>query len=105
MKLYVVVRSDLSRSQQAVQAGHALAELLLWGPAQRISRQWNNHTLVYLRVRDLESLEQLKASLDKYQQYPVAFREPDIDDEMTAFALFESDHVGAMGLLSSLPLV
>jgi len=31
-KLYVLIRKDLSIQQQAVQAGHAVAEFLLKGP-------------------------------------------------------------------------
>ena len=52
-KLYVLVRKDLSKSQQAVQGGHAVAEYLLRGP----STAWPNGTLVYLGVRNEDDLK------------------------------------------------
>ena len=52
-KLYVLVRKDLPKSQQAVQAGHAVAEYLLRGP----STVWGNGTLVYLGVRNEHELK------------------------------------------------
>ena len=52
-KLYVLVRKDLSKSQQAVQGGHAVAEYLLSGPLTA----WSNGTLVYLGVRNETELK------------------------------------------------
>jgi len=49
----VLVRKDLSKSQQAVQAGHVVAEYLLRGPRT----VWDNGTLVYLGVRDENELK------------------------------------------------
>ena len=81
-KLYVLVRKDLSKSQQAVQAGHAVAEYLLHGPFT----SWGNGTLVYLLVHDEQ---ELKDWIDKLRAMPynvIMFKEPDKNNEITAIA-------------------
>lgn len=82
MKLYVIVRKDLSAPQRAVQAGHAVAEFLLRGP----STEWKNGTLVYLGVDNLFQLEKLKYQLKVNDVSFVEFKEPDIGNETTAIA-------------------
>lgn len=48
MKLYVVTRRDLGTAYAGVQAGHAVAQLIL----EEKHGDWDNGTLVYLAVRD-----------------------------------------------------
>lgn len=95
MKLYVVVRSDMSKAQQAVQAGHALAELLM---KKKIG--WTNGTLVYLAVSNEKKLKKL------FEQVPTrnkkAFTEPFWDNSMTAFAAYGRD---VSDFLKKLPLL
>jgi peptidyl-tRNA hydrolase len=79
-KLYVCVRKDLSHSQRAVQAGHALAEYML------NSSEWKNSTLVYLGVKGLNQLENLKRKLEYAEIEHYAFTEPDLDNQITALA-------------------
>jgi peptidyl-tRNA hydrolase len=83
MKLYVLVRTDLSKSQQAVQAGHAVAEWLLHSPDRS---EWNNGTLVYLPVKNEKDLKYTVTKLEKNGENVTVFREPDIGDKMTAIA-------------------
>jgi hypothetical protein len=83
MKLYVIVRKDLTPSQQAVQAGHALAEYLLRGPW---NSKWDNETLVYLGVENKFELEKLIYKFDNRSIKFVKFIEPDLNDEVTAIA-------------------
>ena len=84
-KLYVIVRKDLSISQRAVQAGHAVAEFLLRGPFSR----WTNGTLVYLGVKGLRQLENIKQKFE-WEDIPyIEFREPDLNNEITAIATDE----------------
>jgi peptidyl-tRNA hydrolase len=91
-KLYVLVRSDLSKSQQAVQAGHAVAEFCK-SEAHRsgwvgrdytnLPWRWTNGTLVYLKVRDECELREWANKIDNHHP----FYEPDIGNQMTAFAV------------------
>ena len=86
MKMYVIVRKDLSNSQQAVQAGHALSEFLLYGK----NTKWDNGTLIYLGVRGLWELEKLKMKLKMRNVPHSEFYEPDIGNQLTALATDEN---------------
>lgn len=82
-KLFVIVRKDLTPSQTAVQAGHAVAEYLLHG---RFVRRWENQTLIYLGVKGLTQLLNLKRKLDFQGIKYTEFCEPDMNNEVTAIA-------------------
>lgn len=82
MRLYVLVRSDLSGSQQAVQAGHAVAQHIL----NSKNSTWNNETLIYLSVKDEKELLHWKQKLDYKEMEYHLFHEPDIGNQLTALA-------------------
>lgn len=93
-KLFVLVRNDLSKSQQAVQAGHAVARFCSeefrrshWNgrDMERVPARWDDETLVYLRGGSLKELQGLFAECKEAW----AFCEPDIGNEMTAFAVLD----------------
>jgi hypothetical protein len=82
-RLYILVRKDLESSYRAVQAGHAVAEWLLHDHAQT----WRNSTLIYLGVKDENSLVRWSEKLDMRSLKWVGFKEPDIGNELTALAV------------------
>lgn len=101
-RLYVLVRGDLSRSQQAVQAGHAVAqwcanEAARWQwdgrDVTRPEWRWNNQNLIYLKVRNEKELrawyEQLRcpAPLGQVELGAIPWFEPDWGNQMTALAV------------------
>lgn len=98
-KVYVVVRSDLSPAQQAVQGMHALADLAVNYPGP--FRYWNRgpNKLVMLRVKDERELRETHQAL--FTVKSTLFLEPDMDWE-AAFAVIPSDIAEAM--LWHLPL-
>ena len=89
LKLYILVRNDLSPSYQAVQAGHAVAEFCLRGP----STNWENGTLIYLTVQNEEQLYRWKSRLKRRSIKYAEFREPDIGNELTAISAVAEDKV------------
>jgi len=96
MKMFVIVRKDLSQSQQAVQAGHALAEYLMRGPFSR----WQNGTLIYLGVKGLNQLENIKRKFEREEIPHMEFREPDLNGEITAIATdMNNQYVEKLNLL------
>ena len=78
--MYVLIRNDISKSQQGVQGGHALAQFALDHPDR--FREWGNRTIVYLKV-DYEWLLSHEPENESS-----AFYEPDIGNQLTARATF-----------------
>ena len=75
-KLYAVARADLPVGLRTAQVGHALiAWTLAYGEPPE--------NLVVLAVKNLAELTELSAKLEGDV---VRFREPDLDDELTAIA-------------------
>jgi len=80
-------RKDLKKSSTAVQSGHAVAEFLLYGP----DTEWDNGTLVYLGVRNLDELNNWCSKLSEKKIEWVGFKEPDLNNELTAIAVVLKD--------------
>ncbi len=89
LKLFVLIRKDLSPSQRAVQAGHAVAEFLLRVP----DTKWSNGTLVYLGVDNEEQLNRWMYKLDFKNIEWIGFKEPDIGNQLTAIASVGNDKI------------
>jgi|WetSurMetagenome_2_1015567.scaffolds.fasta_scaffold584222_2 hypothetical protein len=95
LKLFVLIRKDLSPSQQAVQAGHVVAEYLLHSQPS-----WKNEILVYLGVKNLSQLEKYKYLFSQEGIKFVEFREPDLNNEPTAIATdIENKYVQKLNLI------
>lgn len=86
-KLYVLIRKDLTTSQQAVQAGHAVAEYLL----KTKNNKWTNGTLIYLGVPNGKKLKSWCDKLNFLDISYVCFKEPDLNNEITALAVIPED--------------
>lgn len=89
MKLFVITHKDLTPSQQAVQAGHVVAEYLLDSKCSR----WRNQTLIYLGVKNLYELEKIVSKFESNDVPFYVFREPDRNNEITAIATDQENKI------------
>lgn len=84
MKLYVVVREDLSPGAQMAQALHAFREFIEAHP--KVERNWykTSNTVVILGIENEKELIALKNMAITKNIAFSAFYEPDMDDALTA---------------------
>ena len=82
MKMYCLIRKDLSKSYQAVQGGHAIAQYFL---DHGLPTDWDNGTMIFLGVENKDSLEKWQMKLNRHKHS--AFIEPDIGNEITALSI------------------
>lgn len=80
--VYIIVRNDLSNAQKAVQGTHVAIEVA----RNSMDKQQEHPSVIYVIVRNEQKLINIsKELLDNDIEIKV-FREPDIDNEMTAIA-------------------
>lgn len=85
-KLFVVVRSDLDPGPQAVQGMHAMRQFISEFP--KVEQDWfeaSNH-IAFLKVDNEVALLKMIDRLTRKGMRVSMFREPDLDDSLTAFA-------------------
>lgn len=101
-KLTIVTREDLSPGYQLTQSAHVMAEFSQDHPD--IFKSWKHESnyLACLSVRDEISLELLASKLVSKQIKFSVFREPDINNQITAIAIEPSDD--SRRVCSSIPL-
>lgn len=90
-KMYVLVRNDLSKTYQMVQGAHALAQFALKYPKE--FSEWGNSTIVFLGIRNLIEMRIWMRKLFDEDKICIGFMEPDLDNQITAIACFDSGEI------------
>ena len=89
LKMYVLVRSDLETTYRGVQGIHAVVAYYEAGNAT----DWHNDTLVQLGVRNEQALQMWAWKLDQKKKKYVGFREPDLNNQLTAIACVDTGEI------------
>ena len=102
-KLRVVTRRDLPIAYQAVQSGHAAIDFQHEHVVEAKEWQTKSNYLAFLTVANEQELINLASKAILMGIKHTVFREPDIDNEITAIAFEATD--AARKLTSSCPLL
>ena len=86
-KLVVITRQDISSGYQAVQSCHAAIQFVYDHPGRAGPWFNNSNYLVLLSVKDEEELWKLVEKADKLGLKMSLFKEPDINNQLTAICL------------------
>jgi hypothetical protein len=90
-KMVVITRADMPPGYQLVQSVHAMADFAATHPQVFSDWQRGTNTLVCLSVADEPALTNLWDKLGKYGVPMVQFREPDVQDQLTAFCILGTE--------------
>lgn len=85
--MYVITRSDLDPGYQAVQSMHALRQFTAEHP--EVDRQWfeqSNYLGLLSVANEIELQDLISMAAQQDIKFSI-FREPDIEDQITAIAL------------------
>ena len=82
-RLYVLIDNKLDSIYGCVQGGHVVAQWLLNHPNQ----DWNNSYLIYVSA----DISKWKERLDILEIDYTEFREPDLNNQVTALAILNND--------------
>lgn len=99
-RLYVIVRSDISPGLQVAQSCHAMAAFASEHPAVTSLWHEDGNNLVCLQANSERELEEILENAQRRGAMVSFFREPDIDNQLTAVAISGE----AKALLRKLPL-
>lgn len=86
--LVTVTRQDLIAGYQIAQSCHSVADFAYHLPTFFNNWRTNSNYKVCLAAKDEQSLEKLYLKLKERGASVIAFREPDLGDELTAITLY-----------------